>query len=224
MESEAQATALFRQRRFLVLMSLVVIAYYALGGQPKDEAEYSGFALRLTRPEALEFVLWIVWAWALLRYAQHVYELFPDLRKEVLADVYREDERMALARAKKYGQKLADAGGLGDLQRPNVRVHEVKFKAPTGNPDQRKYVYTTAKDGSRSYNVGATATWGTAAEPGGGSEDFQMVMTRPQVRWLRCRAWFHSALRRTAFGEHFFPLLLSFATPFALLLRSQATS
>lgn len=71
----ADLSPLQRQRRFLILMSLGVIAFYLLKAEVSNTATLSGVAVSLGRPEGVVVGLWIIWGWALLRYGQRVYEL-----------------------------------------------------------------------------------------------------------------------------------------------------
>ncbi len=51
MNSNEPNVAPARPRRFLILMSLAIIAFYGLRAGITPEAEYRGFGLTLARPE-----------------------------------------------------------------------------------------------------------------------------------------------------------------------------
>lgn len=110
-EQEHISASLAKQRRFLLLMSLAVIAFYALEIGVKDQAEYSGFVLAVGRPGRVVIGLWVIWAWALWRYLQKVYERLSVVWNDILEDVRAEDLRIALARARKEGRTKAGQSG-----------------------------------------------------------------------------------------------------------------
>lgn len=112
MNSSDLNAALARPRRFLILMSLVVVGYYSLEVGVRPEAEYSGFGLRLGRPEYAIRGLWVIWGWALWRYGQKVYELLSAIWNDILDDVRAEDVRIAMTRCTREANRLARAEGF----------------------------------------------------------------------------------------------------------------
>jgi len=68
MNSNEPNVAPARPRRFLILMSLAIIAFYGLRAGITPEAEYRGFGLTLARPELAIYGLWIIWGWSVWRY------------------------------------------------------------------------------------------------------------------------------------------------------------
>lgn len=207
----ADLSPLQRQRRFLILMSLGVIAFYVLKAEVSNTATLSGVAVSLGRPEGVVVGLWIIWGWALLRYSQRVYELLSVVRREVLEDVFAEDQRIALRRAKNYAMRLAKDGKLtsDDPHKKNVLV------AGPAHIDQSKNAYSLRKDGGRKYeHLMTTIRWGEEEAPAIGTTSFQMEMTLWQVRWLRCRAWAYAIFSLPAFTEHIAPICLALFVPF----------
>ena len=213
---------LLRQRRFLILMSLAVIAYYVLDVRVQNKAEYSGLVLTLERPERTVIVLWVVWGWSLWRYRQRVYELLSVIWNDLLEDVRAEDLRIALARAKKVGNRLAAAGQLEGT--PSTA--RVRDRVTNGQPlpedmlDELVGVeeipsfrdYFPTRSGGRKYPaLKATFDWTEGANWGTGEADFKMELTRREAHWLRSRAWLHSFLRLPAFTEHVAPVLIALA-------------
>ena len=208
----ADLSPLQRQRRFLVLMSLGVIAFYWLQAEVKDTATFSGVGVTLNRPQGVEGVLWVIWGWALLRYGQRLYELLSEVWRELIEDVNAEDQRIALWRAKNYAKRLAKEGKLtvDDPSKKNVVVDGPVVIIP-GQP-----VSIPDRNGGRSYeNLAARIRWEADQGPGSGSETFQMKLTLWQVRWLRCRAWAYAIIGLPAFTEHIAPIFLALIVPFA---------
>lgn len=211
--------ALLRQRRFLILMSLAVIAAYVLGVSVKEEASYNGFVLTLGKPERVIVGIWIIWGWSLWRYSQRVYEVLSELWAELLEDVYAEDRRIALALAKKVGNKLASDGHFKEDMSRTARIDgRVRIEPPSGDTLQsvlgetvthfRDYVPT--RDGGRLYpTLQADFEWKDGSKWGRTDNGFKMTLTRGQSAWLRIRAWLHSLLRLPAFSEHVAPLLIA---------------
>src|SRR5579871_3842955 len=95
-DEEETGTPLIQQRRFLILVSLLLIAFYSLGIYVRNEAEYGGFAIKLAHPERAIVGLWIMWGWATLRYCQRAYERLSELRDDIFRAVNSEDRRLAI--------------------------------------------------------------------------------------------------------------------------------
>jgi hypothetical protein len=210
-------SSLQRQRRFLILMSLAVIAYYFLGATPNERAEYSGFGVTLANPQGVVAGLWVVWGWALWRYAQCVYERLSVVWSEVIEDVAAEDRRMASKRALRYARQQAAGKEFDTVNRKDMTVVDVKLGPAGGSKDGE--VYILDRDGMRVYtNVVATVGFVTAAnEPRHGKHEFQFPMHAPAVRAIRTRAWLYAIVGLPAFSEHVAPLVLAIAVPlFAL--------
>lgn len=217
---EARAT-LLRQRRFLILMSLGVIAFYVLGIEPKSEATISGLGLNITQPGRLPAGLWIIWGWSFWRYSQRMYELLSVLWGEVLDDVYAEDRRIAVARAKKVANRLAAEGQIDDDMPKSARVDGAVTIEPPDAEELRSIIgekttyyrdYFPTRLGGRKYpTLHANFEWEDGVNWERTDKKFQMELSPADSRWLRIRAWLHSLLRLPAFSEHIFPLLLALA-------------
>lgn len=217
---ETLQPGLLRQRRFLILMSMAVIAFYWLGVDVQGSAEYSGIAVTLDHPGRVEFGLWAVWGWALWRYGQRIYEALAEIWQEILEDVRAEDLRIALRKAKTFGKKLAKQGHFDDIPKSaRVRVRgSVKSEAPNfealrqefGEEISRYRNYQPTKDGGRKYmSLSATFDWVDGSKWASVGEHFQMQLTRWQAHYLRIRAWLHSAIRLPAMSEHIGPLMIA---------------
>jgi hypothetical protein len=209
----ADLSPLQRQRRFLILMSLGVIAFYWLKAGVSNTATFSGVVVSLGRPEGVAIGLWIIWGWAFLRYGQRVYELLSVLWGELLEDVFAEDQRIALRRAKSCAKRLAE---LGKLTADHPSWKDVLVIGPVHNNNQDMPAFLPKEGGGRKYeHLGATIRWGGDEAPGISTTSFQMEMTPWQVRWLRCRAWTYAIFGLPAFTEHIAPICLALVVPFA---------
>lgn len=228
-----QRAALLKQRRFLILMSLGVVAFYTLGIEPKDEATVSGLGLKITQPDGLPVFLWLIWGWSLWRYSQRVYELLSVLWGEVLEDVYAEDLRIALTRAKKIGNKLAAQGHFEEDMPKTARVAGAVGIEPP-DPDTLQSIlgekithfrhFVLTSEGGRLYpTLKADFDWQDGVKWGRTDKQFQMKLSRGQSVWLRIRAWLHSLLRLPAFSEHIAPLVIAVAAVVVWLLYRTPT-
>jgi|HigsolmetaAR201D_1030396.scaffolds.fasta_scaffold11794_3 hypothetical protein len=228
-EAAEQRATLLRQRRFLILMSLGVIAFYTLGIEPKNEANISGLGLKITHPDRLVLALWLVWGWSLWRYAQRAYELLSVLWADVLDDVYAEDRRIAIARAKKVGNQLAAAGHFDEDMPKAARIDgPVTIEAP--DPESLQSIigekithfrdFVDTREGGRLYpTLKADFEREDGIKWGQTDHSFKMTLTRGQSIWLRIRAWLHSLLRLPAFSEYIAPLLIATAAVVTWLLH-----
>jgi hypothetical protein len=220
-------TALSKQRRFLILMSLAVIAFYALEVGVRNEAEYNGFGITLGQPRRVVVGLWIIWGWSLWRYLQRIYELLSVLQRDVFEDVYAEDRRLALKAAKRVARRRAKAGEIGEGH-PNVKIMGVDIepsieaiirKEHTDSPPRQEPDFNRTKTGGRIYDsLGGSYRWHDN-EGNHGASSFTFSM-----EWSRGRTWLHIALaavhatlRLPAVADHIMPLLIAavaVASPF----------
>lgn len=221
-ETEAdQRSALLRQRRFLILMSLALVAYYTLGACVGSEARYSSFALTLAQPQRAIWGLWIVWGWSLWRYAQRAYEQLSELWAELREDVAAEDLRIAIARAERVGNRLAAAGAIDDELPKSARIYDGAKVAPLDDGVLRAQTilgervgqfrgFIPKKDGGREYRLMANFYWPVGGmEFARGNQSFQMEVAPWHARWISLRAWSWALVRLPAFSEHFAPFLIA---------------
>lgn len=219
------SSELSRPRRFLILMSLAVFGYFALGVGVKPEAQYNGFLLTLMRPDRAIYVLWAIWGWSMWRYVQKTYEFLSDIRNDILQDVFAEDQRIALSRGTRAANRHASAGVFekapksacvrGHVTIRTPRDQDWKENAPNRNDATHFFGYWPSRDGGRKYILLATLDW---PDDGGGSvnETFEMQLTPTQTRCLRARAWLHAFIRLPALNDHVMPIvvaLLAVASP-----------
>lgn len=162
-----------------------------------------------------------------------MYELLSVLWRDVIDDVYAEDRRIAITRAKTVGNKLAAAGHFDEDMPKTARVDgRVTIEPPDPEtlrsiPGERithfrDYVHT--KEGGRLYpTLKADFEWTDGIKWGRNDQQFKMQLTRRQSVWLRIRAWLHSLLRLPAFSEHIAPMLIA-ATAVATWLLALANA
>lgn len=215
---------LARQRRFLLVMCVIVVAYYALGARVRPEVEYSGFLVSVERPELTAFGLWAIWTWALIGYSQRLYKLFEIARDAILRDVRAEDQRLALRAAQRHAIGEAKAGRIGEnysdvvVSRQSIAMMPQLDQArdATGQvvvvnlPDFQR----TASDG-RVYRHLRGSFRGISKETGGqgtSSFNFSMEWGPWRTRWLACQAWARAVAFRPAISDHFGPLLIAALT------------
>jgi hypothetical protein len=214
-------TALSKQRRFLILMSLAVIAFYALEVGVRNEAEYSGFGITLGQPGRVVVGLWIIWGWSLWRYLQRVYELLSVLRRDVFEDVYAEDRRLALKAAKREARRRAKAGEIGEGH-PNVKIMDIDIepsiaaiirKEHTDSPPRPEPDFDRTKTGGRIYDtLGGSYEWhDNAGNHGASSFNFSMEWSPWGTRLHIALAAVHATLRLPAIADHIVPLVVAVA-------------
>jgi hypothetical protein len=211
MLNEEQQTAMHRQRRFLILMSLAVVAFYVLGLKVKPDAGFQGFLLSVKFPERAIYGLWAIWGWSLWRYLQRGYELFSEIRNEMREDVYSEDRRIAVNLARKHGNSLA-AKGLLDMPR-SARIRGGVNLAPHDGMGGQGPDYIPNAGGRNYDGITATFKWNKNNESGAAQKGFTMNMTRMQVLRLQSWAWIQAFFRLPAFSDYIAPLLIAACAP-----------
>lgn len=206
-----------RQRRFLVLMSLLLIAFYSLGASVKETAEYSGVGVTLANPQNVLFGAWVIWGWAVWRYAQHVYELASFLWNDLAEDVAAEDARISLAHLRQVARKAAASGAFDEDGRVGVTPEHVSIVGHA-TEDGGSQSFVLERDRSRRYVIHVTARWGSTI----GTFTHVLTVSALTVRWIRIRAWIYAVIALPAFSEHAAPLLLAVAVPLLAIYFSYA--
>jgi hypothetical protein len=212
-----------RQRRFLIVMSVAVVAYYALGANLKTEAEYSGFVVNIGRPDHFVVGLWTVWGWALLRYWQQVFARWEPIRTLILAEVARRQARFTRSAAFRYVEKLAREGKFGPAW---TKAHKCSsyMRQSSENTDSvwndsATIFFVDVGDGGREYENLSTEieTLDAEGERARKHVGFSMRWTRWTARFVRARSWISAIWHLPAIGEHVAPFALAalaVASPF----------
>jgi len=215
---------LSRQRRFLLVMCVIVIAYYALGAQVRPEVAYSGFLVTVERPELTTYGLWAIWTWALVGYCQRLYKLFAIVWQSILADVETEDRRLALRAAWRFAVREAAAGRINEnysqivIPRRSIRIEESYHERQNSTGEVEKVPETDhygTQSGGRKYRRLGGSLYGISKKGGGeGSSTFGFTMewSKWDTRVHVWRAWTAALIRRPAITEHLLPLLVAVFT------------
>jgi hypothetical protein len=224
-ESDAAET-LAKQRRFLTITSLIIIAFYLLEVDIKCEADYSGFGIILHSTENAVRGLWIIWTWAVLRYLQRLNALWQVVRCDVLSDVDSEDLRTAYKPARRYLIELCERHA------PEVAIHQTHLNprvvGPVGltpttkshpnvqDPSITKFYKLTSDDGRRYEIEGGYAYRTELGEDGVVGFNPSMIWSKSQTRSHRRRSWFSAVIRLPKLIDHLGPLgiaLIALACP-----------
>jgi hypothetical protein len=232
--SRETMAALLRQRRFLVLMSLALAGYYVLKVQVRGEAEYSGLAVALQRPARVQYCLWIVFLWALLRYVQRLVQLWRRVQAQLLTDADDQDRRLALRAMRRYAVWRVAREGVKNFPEPraegnvwieaSIKESIRQLRAPLASaPPKAKqdpwFIVTNV--GGRKYRafsieISYTRPDGRRNSTG---HNFQMPdWGGLRTRVHRVRAWIRAAIRLPSVSEHLAPLALAAAAAIAAIL------
>lgn len=196
---------------------VAVVAYYALDASVKSEAEYSGFVLKVGRPDYFVWGLWTVWTWAAIRYWHQFYANWIDVRGKVLAEVSRQQTRITLHFIVRRATELARSGDLGrkhpkakairltlsqrDEPDPNTSVRS------TFQDDLGTLFFTEVENGEREFN-GLNIAIRTPMANGGyeyDHTDFSLRVSKWTGRCIRLRSWISALWRLPAIGEYLAP-------------------
>lgn len=200
--------ALPKQRRFLILMSMALIAYYALGLRFKD-LQFQGAAFEIAKKGNAVIGLWLVWGWALLRYLQRSYELLSDVVSDITLDYRAEDERIARKKARRATTTSLEEEKNVDPRFTGLHVDSVSLGAP--GPYVKMYAQT--RSGGRIYPE-ISASYVRFSEDGKLSDGasghgITMEWTRLQTSLHSIRAWTIAVIGLPAVTEHVAPLVLA---------------
>jgi hypothetical protein len=74
---EFEKTRLFRERRSLIAVSIVLLAHQLLGITVGNSTETLGLHFQIADPSRLWWGVWLVWLWTMVCYIQQFYSLKP---------------------------------------------------------------------------------------------------------------------------------------------------
>jgi hypothetical protein len=219
-DEEAARAALAKQRRFLILMSLAVIAYYALGISVDTTAQYNGLALKLANPRNAIVGLWVVWGWAAWRYWQRSYALLSVLKNEMLVAAQAEAWRIIGNLAVRAASARLECGNLPGIPRDARVIGQVESWATTPKGGELPQG-TTWQPWSGAYPLSrlwrryleAKITFGWHEEDGWYTRPapIKFRVSKWRARWITARAWLYSMLHLPAATEHIAPIALALA-------------
>jgi hypothetical protein len=108
---------LFKARRLLLAVSVVLLAHYALGIEVRSDAESLGLKFILPDVQKVWVGVWLVWTWALVVYLQHCHEVrFDDFPKDHFQNArYRMVRRLDRKKVWKIAQTKGFQGRDGGV-------------------------------------------------------------------------------------------------------------
>lgn len=243
MATRMTETATLRsQRRFLILMSIAVAAYYYLQVHTEGSGEYSGLHIKLGRPDRVPYAVWILFGWALLRYAQLFHEQWRRVRSDLLREFEYYDHQLALAAATRYARenRLALVKGITDpvvigeaWYVPSMRdrlIDEVQKQArdrgqEPSEPEPKDEWWVLTPKGERYYRgFGIEVRERGKPESGVGVEFNMPAWGRMRVKYHQARVWWRTAVRMPAVGEYLAPFAIAaLAVVVAVVYRLPST-
>ncbi len=217
---EMARASLTKQRRFLILMSLALVAYYTLGISVDTAAEYNGLALKLAHPRNAIVGLWLVWGWAAWRYWQRSYALLSVLKNEMLVSAQAEAWRIIGIHAVRAASARLGCGNIPNIP-PDARVVGQVENCATP-PNNRELPQGTTWQPWSGYfpltrlwrrRLEAKITFGWHEELGWYTRQTTVKFRMPKwrARWITARAWLYSTLHLPAASEHIAPIVLAVA-------------
>lgn len=202
-----------RPRRFLMVMSLMVIGFYGLDIGVESQAGYGGFALTLGKPERAIVALWLIWMWSIWRYAQLVYDSWNIVRGDLAAAAENEHLLLSTAAGRRVAQKEAN-NEPGDDKREKLTVdsdfRNTQSPGSDGSTITNYPGYIRMPNGGRVYRFNGRYLW-TKKDGTLDSAEFESTMTwtKWRVRRTIIRSWIRSCMRRPAFTQHLSPFVMA---------------
>jgi hypothetical protein len=217
-DQEMARASLTKQRRFLILMSLALVAYYTLGISVDTTAEYNGLALKLANPRNAIVGLWLVWGWAVWRYWQRSYALLSVLKNELVASAQAEAWRIISVYAARAARVRLECGNIPQIPRDATIIGQVEnWATPPNNGELPAGTGWQPWSGyfplSRLWRrvLEAKITFGWHEPHGWYTRPAHVKFRVPKwhARWITVRAWLYSMLHLPAATEHIAPVVLA---------------
>lgn len=220
-----------RARRFLILMSAGLAAYFIFGIEVRPDADYAGLSLRARDPRLSLLALWLVWGWAALRYFQFSYQALSHVWGDVLEDVEAETVRIikrlagnGAASMVRNGERQGvptDAKLVPPIEMNDVTAETLRSRAMLRQPIAPDYV--PDDDGGRHYtNLQATFVARTGSAIAVHSIGFNFQLSGSEMRSVRWRAWFYASMALPAVSEHIFPLVFALGALLSAVLANHS--
>jgi hypothetical protein len=210
-----------RQRRFLIVISLVLLAKYALTIELGTKIQLLGMEFDIQRKEVLVFAGWVMWAWALIRFAQ----FHRVVAKPAIQVVYAHELHLA---ALKYpmrdAQGLIDRGLAENGVRVTGRVFDIhmpsrfeKGRQEAGWYQDADTEYRVLDDGGRGYRD----IIAMVRLKSGGEMDVRVDPNISGSRMRRARfwAWIRCIVRTHAFSDYYAPFFIAVMPAIAAALH-----
>ncbi|MEX0733680.1 MAG: hypothetical protein WD944_01430 [Steroidobacteraceae bacterium] len=193
-----------KDRRFLLAVSVAVIAFYVLHASVKPQVEHDGFLFNIGRPGYLIWGLWAIWIYAALRYWHTFFAYFDDIRGRILAEVSRRQTTITRKAAVREAKRQARIGNFGVGFGDAIPFPDTLMQVLEGSPHEMlkdeieriresgTIFFTRHLDGTcRFEKLTIKFAW-----PQVGNEfrseqvDFEMRWSARRRKWVRFRSWF----------------------------------
>ena len=203
-----------RQRRFLLTVSLLLFAVYVVGIKIDDSVESLGLKFTIERKELLVPFGWLVWLWALVRYAQYYVPTGrPAIERETAREVHQQAHFLLLAFAR---EQFNNQGLMVDGVRVEGKVVDLFWpilneKTPPAPDSIRDHVaeWTVRPDGGRTYRASMQIIRKT-----NGAQltlDGPVGLSAEEVRACERRAWWIVHFKTHVFTDYLAPFVVAAA-------------
>lgn len=227
--------ALKSQRRFLIVMSMVLAAYYYFQVHLEGQAEYSGFHVKLGNSGGVPSALWLIWFWSLWRYAQIFRAQWLRIQRDVLREFEVYDHQIALETAKRYARRHCAEIARNRLSKP-VLVCEVEYQGSTSDSIKEAQEEQARERGHR-LDLGRDEWWvvdgngkrqyryfAAGIQERGNADTFRAYdFALPAWGWWRVKlhqfhVWTRTAVRLPGIFEYFMPFVIAAAAVVVFLV------
>lgn len=185
-----------RQRRNLILISSIIILIEILGLN-FDQINILGNKTEITKPENIDYIIWFIFIYLLLRYCQIFYEIPKlDLYKNYLDNYVREVGKVKsleiIERSENWEERI---------KKPNI-FEKVEFKvAGIRTPDYNNYIYIYH------VNIFYMPNKGQASLPSGLTKE--IAIRGFDLLKVKLIATIKASINETLFSEYIFPFCLA---------------
>jgi hypothetical protein len=216
------------QRRFVEVMSIVSAAYYWFDIRINTESSLLGQSVHIGSTRYALAALWIGLIWSAWRYGQHLYQLWPDLTKDVRNDFALEMSRLANGIVRRYLARLplverkefGDEKGVARLRRRAATVERFDSEEARQFDEKGKEIAPALPRGplgAQSHSVIHTEfEW--LVNNSGNVIDYDFGIGRFQAAWLWVRAATAAGFRRPAVLDYATPIMMFVFATLSLVL------
>jgi hypothetical protein len=196
-----------RQRRFLIALSMVLFAKYAVGIEVGDSVEALGLQLTFKRKDVLLPFAWVVWLWALVRYFQYGQLIGAKaLWHETVRETHRQAEKIFRSavrdqiRVGRMHEGFKIEGKVGDMFWPGSKDD---MKIAQGASRDHVAEYTSDPNGGRKYSrLLAQIRLSNGGEI---MIDAPTELNAAQLRSCERRAWWVARIKTHVFTDYLAP-------------------
>jgi hypothetical protein len=207
-KSDDLRDSLRKERRLLILSSLVLIAHVGFGLTVERGADTLGLKFQVRNPGDVWIFVSVVWAWALVRYSLFFGDYIDDdMLTEVKRREYWTHEWVATRRARKL--QLSE-GLIGRPPNPSAVV-----MIDLGDTPKEGFAGTLHYDVAHVTVITPNEAGGTDSGGAGLPQRFEPA----EVRLIRCYAWAHLAVTTRYGTEYFVPFALGLSPVVAMIWK-----